>query len=858
MFINCHYDYRASTMHVWEYIKGERIYDKVIWVPYIYKKTVNSDIHTIDGKPVKKIEFRSYQDYYEYCKNADPYSILENKVKPEIQFLAERYHKIPDDELEVPKLLIYTIDIEVAAKQGFPDTSKPRDPVALISIRDSISKKTITFGTKKYTGQEENIFFRYCESEKEMLERFFSFVHKRSPDIYTGWNIWGFDLPYLINRSKYLFGEDTEIYQMLSPINIVKTWISDKYKDMNLDIGGVHILDYIDVYKWYSPTKLESYKLDFVSNHELEKGKLDYSEYKDIRELIEKDWNKFVDYNVTDVKRVDQLEDKLGYIKLIQALSLLTKCPMKYYQAMTSLIEGALITYYRRNNLCAPYFAGGRQVGFEAAYVKEPQKGMHNWVIDIDITSSYPSHIITLNMSNETFFGRIFDLPESEVIRGTRYRNMTSFSLSKDGQIEKFSGDRLRKFNLALKKGLFAIAPCGSVFKTNTPGVIAAVERQIFNKRKEVKGKMKELRTTASKLPDSKEKQKLEERSNELFALQWAIKILLNAMFGITSVPYSRYFNSNIAEAITSCGRHTIKQGEKFINEYLGENTDWIAYIDTDSLFIKLGEYLRERIPEWKNFTDEQKIKKILEFSKELEKNVNDKTFRETQLLDYNSQVQDFKIMFKQEIVAKTALFVKKKKYAYWCVNNEGVPADKLSVSGLEIVRSDSAEAIRTRLKHVYELIMKDADDDFLLKTIHSYRKELMLVTPEEIAANVSVNNIAKYVGDGEVMKGTPWHVKGVYNYRMMLKELNLVNSYEDVFEGTKGKVVYIKQNQYNLDTITFSRWPKEFDQFFVIDYERMIDNFFLKKIGFLLEPMNKKHLLEINQSETFDFFFKK
>ena len=287
-----------------------------------------------------------------------------------------------------------------------------------------------------------------------------------------------------------------------------------------------------------------------------------------------------------------------------------------------------------------------------------------------------------------------------------------------------------------------------------------------------------------------------------------------------------------------------------------------VAYIDTDSLFLKLGEFFNDKkhdiqLDGWDEMIDEQKIEEVLSFSKQIENYVNDRSYNETQLLDYNSQVTNFKIIFKQEIIAKRALFVKKKKYAYWMVSDEGTPCDELAVTGLEIVRSDSSEAIRTRLKSVYELIMKGADESEILDHIKKYKKELKSVTPAEIAANIGVNNIDKYIGNGIVSKGTPWHVKGVYNYRQLLKELDLVNKYEDIFEGTKSKVVYVKNNIFQMDTITFTKWPKEFDDLLIIDYDKMIDNFFMKKIGFLLKPMNKYHLLELSKSSSgMDCFF--
>jgi len=841
-------------MHLWEEIDGERFHDQIEWIPYVYVKTDKSDIHTITGEPVVRKDFLHYNDYYDFQKNNEGASnVFENKVKAEIQFLAERYHKIPDDEMPVPKLLIYTIDIEVASEEGFPKAEEVKWPVTLISIKDNQTKKTITFGEQAYRGKRD-IMYSYCKSERDLLDQFFNFMNKRSPDIITGWNVHDFDLVYLVNRAKKLFGEETRVYHKLSPINNVRSWETKDGK-FNIDIAGVNILDYMDIFKWYSPDKLERNTLEVVANHVLKTGKLKY-DHDDLLELYKNDWDTYVDYNIVDVDLVDTLEDQLGYIRLIQALSLLTKCPMKFYAAMTQLIEGALLTYYRRNNLCAPALMAGRQKGFPAAYVKEPQKGMHKWIIDIDITSSYPAHIIALNMSTETYFGRILDFTYDVTAKYTSAREFPEFHFSKFGHVKHYKGHDLVKFNTALDRGLFAIAPCGSVFTTNKPGVIAAVEKAIFYKRKDVKDQMKVLKNEAAPMGRGFEKDQKLERANELFSLQWAIKILLNAMFGITAVPYSRYFNTNIAEAITSCGRHTILQSEKFINEYFakqGVEQDMVAYIDTDSLFIRLGHYF-EGMEDFENADDQGKIDIILSFSKQLEEMVNKRIFIETQLGDYASQIHDFKIMFKQEIIAKTALFVKKKKYAYWVVNDEGTPADKLAVKGLEIVRSDSAEAVRTRLKHIYELIMKQAPEQELKDVIKKYRAELQNVTPEGIAANIGVNNINKYLNTGQPIKGTPWHVKGVHNYRQLLSILGLESKYENIHEGGKAKVVYVKNNPYNVETVTFQKWPIEFDKRLDIDYELMIDKFFVKKIGFLLEPMDKMDLL--NQDTGFASLF--
>ncbi len=890
MFKNVYYDTRKSMIHLWEQIDGEDLYDTFEWTPYLFipSKEDDKDADTIFGKPVSKKTFNSYYNYKNFLEdNKGNRNIFENRVRNEIQFLAERYYGIPDDEMYVPNLKIYYTDIEVLPEQGFPDWRDPKDPVVLASIRNGITKQTICFGydvlyLRDYTGDLDNVRYIACESEEDLMRRYFNYLHKFPCDVLSGYNIWAFDIPYLIGRAKVLWGDEAgeAMYKRMSPINVVSIWKQKQGDDINIDIGGMTILDYYNVYKWYGKN-LERYTLEYVCQTELGVGKLE-NPYESLREQVEKDWNGFTDYNIVDCERVNDLEDKLGYIRMVQALSLLCKSPSKYYNAQTQLIEGLMLTYFRRNGMCAPHFAGGEQKPFEAAHVKQPERGMHQWVVDVDITSSYPSHIIALNMSNETFFGKIIRLQEEEIVSYTRKREFPKFKMYREikgeWELVEFDKDRLDKFNLALSKGLFAIAPCGSVFTTNRQGVVAEVEKNVFFKRKEVKGKRYEYGMKANECELAEDKEKCKARERELDSLQLALKIMMNAFFGILSVPYSRYFNTYIAEAITSCGRHTIISGQKFCNDLLNDphqnmlalfardlkdvpenrnRKDYVKYIDTDSLFVGLGEWINDQGfgKEWEALDDSEKIDYIKKISAIMEEYIDGRIFNEVQLGDYNSQVTDFKIGFKQEIIAKTALFVKKKKYAYWLLDKEGVPKNDIKVTGLEIVRSESAEAIRPRLKSVMEMIMKLESDEKIAKTIRTYKKELNQLTPEDLAANIGINNIRKYLGSGTPRKGTPWHVKGVYNYRLLLKELDIKNKYEDVHEGLKAKVIYVKKNPYNIETVTFHDWPNEFDEIIQFDSETMIEKFFIKKVRLLLEPIGKEHIIDSDESAVRTFF---
>ncbi len=170
---------------------------------------------------------------------------------------------------------------------------------------------------------------------------------------------------------------------------------------------------------------------------------------------------------------------------------------------------------------------------------------------------------------------------------------------------------------------------------------------------------------------------------------------------------------------------------------------DYVIYIDTDSLFISINEFLKDNIGlnEWNTIDYKKRVEYILRISEVISEYVNERVFDETQLLDYNSQIKDFKIAFKQEIVSRNVLFSKKKKYAQWVVNKEGIDKDNIEVTGLDIVRSDSSERVREMLMDIMVDILKGAENDTIRIKIDKYRRELISVRPEEICVNIGVKD---------------------------------------------------------------------------------------------------------------------
>ena len=207
MFKNIHYDTKRSRIYLWEQTAGADDYRMIDWVPYVFEPSNHGHIETVEGIPVRKVEFNSYNEYNDYQKE-HKFNIYENESPKEIQFLSEWYNHIPDNAIEPPKLKTYSIDIEVHCLKGFPKPDAAAHPVSCINVREfgegGINK---SWGLKPYTG-DWDLDYTYCPTEQELLTEFFNWWHRNAPDVVTGWNIsphnktnerGGFDLPYLVN-----------------------------------------------------------------------------------------------------------------------------------------------------------------------------------------------------------------------------------------------------------------------------------------------------------------------------------------------------------------------------------------------------------------------------------------------------------------------------------------------------------------------------------------------------------------------------------------------------------------------------------------------------------------------------------
>jgi DNA polymerase elongation subunit (family B) len=170
-------------------------------------------------------------------------------------------------------------------------------------------------------------------------------------------------------------------------------------------IYGISNLDYLNLFKKFAFLPQESYKLDQVAYSVLGEKKIDYSEFANLDELYEKDFERFIDYNIKDTNLINRLEKKLGLLQQAFALAYDAKIKFVDVYAPTRMWDSLIHNRLLDDGIVVPSksFAGQTDQQIEGGYVKERHVGNFRWVVSFDFTSLYPKIIETYNISPDTF-----------------------------------------------------------------------------------------------------------------------------------------------------------------------------------------------------------------------------------------------------------------------------------------------------------------------------------------------------------------------------------------------------------------------------------------------------------------------
>ena len=793
---------------------GQHFQNREMFYPTLYvTSNKKSRFKTLEGGYVEEVKpgtIRETREFIDKYQKIDNFQLYGN-TRYINQYITENY----TDEVikfDISKIKLITIDIEVASEIGFPDVQSTQEEVLTISIQDYTTKKVVTWGVKSFQNNDPNVKYIQCNSEYDLLDKFMFYWEQNCPEVITGWNCEYYDIPYLYRRICKVLGE--KVAKQLSTWGIVteNEAIINGRPQVRYDIAGTTILDYLDLYKKFTYTNQESYRLDHIAFVELGQKKLDHSEYDTFKEFYTKDWQKFVEYNIKDVQLVDKLEDKMRLIELAITMAYDAKSNFNDVFYQVRMWDAIIYNYLLNKNIVIPFKKESKKdERYEGAYVKEPIPGKYDWVVSFDLNSLYPHLIMQYNVSPETLV---------------------------EDRFLGISVNKILNEEITIPENHpYSVCANGAQYRKDVRGFLPELMDKIYSERTIYKKKMLAAKQEYEKTP-TKELEKEIARCNNI---QLARKIQLNSAYGAVGNEYFRYFRIENAEAITLSGQVSIRWIENKMNIYLNKllktkDVDYVIASDTDSIYLNMGP-LVERIYQGREKTTESIVTFLDKICKvELEKYI-ESCYQE--LAEYVN-AYDQKMQMKRENIADRGIWTAKKRYILNVWDSEGVrySEPKLKIMGIEAVKSSTPAPCRQMIKDALKLIMTKTEDD-LINYVDKSKKKFFSLPPEEISFPRTANNIGKYKSISTIYeKKTPIQIRGSLLYNYYIRKNNLDNKYPIINNGEKIKFCYLKKpNPIHENVISFiQQFPKELNLSKYIDYELQFEKGFLDPLKIIIQ----------------------
>ena len=793
------------------YENGNPVQYRESFSPTLYVLSKNKEkFKTLDGKYVSPVKFSAAREAREFIKTYDGVENFEvhGYERFVYQYIREQFPT--DVDYDINQMKVYALDIEVQCENGFPNVEEAAEEMLSITIKDMITKKYYSWTTKEFDAPE-GLTLNVSWTEQEMLTNFLKWWAQNTPDILTGWNVNLYDMPYIARRINRVLGE--KWMKSLSPWNRAnerEVYVQGR-KNYAYDISGVNILDYLDLYRKFTYSNQESYRLDHIAFVELGQRKVDHSEYENFKDFYTSDWQKFMEYNIQDVELIDRLEDKMKLLELAITMSYDAKVNFEDVYSQVRMWDTMIYNYLTDRNVVVPprQAAAKKDEKYAGAYVKEPIPGKYDWVVSFDLNSLYPHLIMQYNISPETLWE-------------TRHPSA--------------SVERILKQEIDFD-GKFAVCANGAQYRKDIHGFLPEMMQKIYDERTIYKKKM----LIAKQENETKSSDRLSKDIAKFNNIQMARKIQLNSAYGAIGNQYFRYYNLANAEAITLSGQVSIRWIEQRMNEYLNKllkttEEDYVIASDTDSIYLNLGP-LVQSVYKGREANAESIVTFIDKICKlELEKYIESSY---QALADYVG-AYDQKMVMKRENIANKGIWTAKKRYILNVWDSEGVryTQPKLKVMGIECVKSSTPAACRNSIRDCLTVIMNE-DEEAAQEFVSNFKTHFEELPIEDISFPRGCNNLNKWSNPSSVYsKGTPIHVRGALLYNFHNKKNKLTHKYPLIQDGEKIKFVYLKTpNKIGENVISYlNTFPNEFGLDEHVDYELQFNKSFLDPIKVIMD----------------------
>lgn len=618
----------------------------------------------------------------------------QSDIKPELKYVL-------DNEIEFSrKRHIFFFDIETYFDIDDPDTNSDRKaiaPITSITAYSNLYKEyfVLYWHPTKDTGDEEliieqkgNIGYYICKDEKVLLNTFCSMIKDFNIDIITGWYSHGYDVPYILKRLEFNFGSK----HFISPVG--NAWLGNKgrFDDYyKIRISGLDSIDMMEVVQKMN-FNLQNNRLDTAAEAILgeEYGKLETASWKDWEDNLEG----FLEYAVRDVELLVMMDDKLKlfeYLIQMQILSSITA--LNDIQSVTRLIDTLTIKKYWGRYIF-PDVTRNDRVNFMGGLTIDPISGVHHNVNVYDFASLYPTTIIGYNISPETFLFSEEELGKEGFERELKFLQ--------DNDIEYF--DTGHSDELFGKRYVF-------MSQSEKVGVIPELSKELYQLRKEEKIRAETGKTEDERLVADKR--------------QYAIKIILNSIYGAMGFNFFRLFVPECADTITFMSRTALKYAMDSLTPY-----GTVLYADTDSCFLSVDENKEDSLELFLNEFNENKLFDLIE------------SFNPGLTRDF----YEYELEHEKSL---SHLYLGDRKKRYYSIQQNG----KKYIHGLNIIKKDTPKYIKEVLDDLCE---KAVRNDISLEDLKIVYNNLHEVDYEKIAVH---KHISKRFEDYK--KTIPQHVKG-------------------------------------------------------------------------------------------------
>ena len=885
-YVDAMFDRDSDIIKAVERKDGKRTYREYPVKYTFYYKDARGKYKSVYGDPLSRIVCKNTKDFRkEVAINRDK-QLFESDINPIFQCLSEHYLN-----QDAPKLNIAFFDIETDfdPERGFADPSDPFMPITSISVYLqwletmvclAVPPKTLTMeqAEKELEGIDNVMLF---EREGDMIDTFLTLIE--DSDVLSGWNSEGYDIPYTVNRTaRVLSKDDTRRFCLWGQLPKKRTYEKFGKESETFDLVGRVHLDSLNLYRKYTYEERHTYRLDAIGEIEVGENKVPYEGTLDA--LYNNDFRKFIEYNIQDTALLDKLDKKLRFIDLSNELAHANTVLLQTTMGAVAVTEQAIVNEAWHRGLQVPNRARRDDENTQAAgaYVAFPKKGLHKWVASMDLNSLYPSVIRALNMAPETVVGQI--RPEISDTRVHEDMNLKkkSFAGSWEGRFstEEYEAVMEQRKDIALTvdwesggsdvlsgaelyKVIFdsnqpwMLSANGTIFTTEFEGVIPGILKRWYSERKDLQKMLKKAKDAGN----AAEIEYWDKR-------QLVKKINLNSLYGAILNPGCRFFDKRIGQSTTLTGRTIVKhmsaEANKVITGVYDHVGEAVIYGDTDSVYFSAWPTLKDDIESGKiPWSAEKAITLYDQVSEAVDSTFVDMMGKAFHCPKSRADV----IAAGREIVAKSGLYITKKRYAALVVDNEGFRTDvdgkpgKVKAMGLDLRRSDTPVFMQEFLSELLLMVLTDKPREDVLERITVFRKEFSARPGWEKGSPKRANKVGHYrrLEEKQGKANMPGHVRASLNWNT-LKRMNGDKYSEEIVDGMKVIVCKLKQNPlgytsvaYPTDQMRLPEWFKELPFDDAAMAETIIDNKLDNLIGVLNYPLEdtKQHT---TFSSLFDF----